>query len=363
MNFKKHLLIILTLVIIASLFTACSGTEHTDIAPLVTGQEQQQEEAQKIKLRAIIVPKFEIGSISGDFPGEAQLFYEKYCPGTEDIYIPHMHNEGTFYMNEETGVGILITGSSKTATSLALMALLTCDDYDCSEAKIISVGCAGGSEGYCTLGDVVLITAVCDNELGHSADVREMENKDADITWFHDDSYNGFSRMYLNKNLINAVYPLIENCSLKTTEKSKNVMAENYPGEEWANRNPKVIKGSSVSGDSFWKGKYPHKNAEYIVDSYDCPDPYAVTEMEEISIANAASCFNMLDRVISLRAIVNLDVFLKGETPENLWLETREYNKKVTSENSETLDIFETAMHNLFDTASIVIDAVLDGKI
>lgn len=68
-----------------------------------------------------------------------------------------------------------------------------------------------------------------------------------------------------------------------------------------------------------------------------------VTEMEEVAVASTAECFGMLDRVISLHVIVNMDVFLNDENPE-------------------TLDIFEPAMHNLFDTASIVIDKILEGE-
>ena len=35
----------------------------------------------KTALKVIIIPKFEIDEMTGDFPGEAQLFYEKYCEG------------------------------------------------------------------------------------------------------------------------------------------------------------------------------------------------------------------------------------------------------------------------------------------
>ena len=58
-----------------------------------------------------------------------------------------------------------------------------------------------------------------------------------------------------------------------------------------------------------------------------------------------------------------MDVFLDDETPESTWGEYDNYNNKVTEENPETLDIFEPAMHNLFDTGSIVIDSILDGTI
>lgn len=85
--------------------------------------------------------------------------------------------------------------------------------------------------------------------------------------------------------------------------------------------------------------------------------------MEDVAIANTAASYDMLDRLIALRIIVNMDLFLKGETPENTWGEDDGYNYKVKEENPETLDIFEPAMHNLFDAGSIVIDSILEGTI
>lgn len=58
-----------------------------------------------------------------------------------------------------------------------------------------------------------------------------------------------------------------------------------------------------------------------------------------------------------------MDVFMDGETTESIWGDDVSFNEKVENENTETLDIFEPAMHNLFDTASIVIDAALDGTL
>ena len=93
-----------------------------------------------------------------------------------------------------------------------------------------------------------------------------------------------------------------------------------------------TLKGTALSGDNFWKGIYGHVTASYIANYYACPDPYAVTEMEDIAVANTAACFDMLDRVVALRAIVNMD-------------------------------IFEPAMHNLLDAGSIIIDGILDGSL
>ena len=53
--------------------------------------------------------------------------------------------------------------------------------------------------------------------------------------------------------------------------------------------------------------------------TYKCEDPYAITEMEDIAIAQAVQRFGLLDRLIILRVAVNLDVFPGDTTPEMLW--------------------------------------------
>ncbi len=126
---------------------------------------------------------------------------------------------------------------------------------------------------------------------------------------------------------------------------------------------PAVRKGTALSGDNYWKGIYDHATADFISRYYGCPDPYMVTEMEEVAIANTADCFGMLDRMISLRVIVNMDTFLNEETPESTWGEYKSFNEKVEEKNGETLDIFEPAMQNLFDTGSVVINEILEGKL
>ena len=323
------------------------------------------EKEEKQKIRVLIVPKFEIGAMSGDFPGEAQLFYERYCAGCGEIEMPNFPPTAHFYLNDENGVGILVTGSGKTAAGLSLMALLSSDRYDCSGACIVSVGCGGGSLSVCTPGDVVLVTAACDFDLGHHVDIREMENENDITPWFPDDSYSDYEFKTLNPDLCEKAYQMTKDVPLQSTELTRRLLEEafrNMSSNEKVLRDPKHIKGTALSGDNYWKGVYGHFTADYIAEYYGSPDPYAVTEMEEIAVANTAECFGILDRVISFRVIVNLDVFIGDETPESTWGEYNGFNEKILGENDETFDIFESAMHNLFDTASVVIDAILDGS-
>ena len=239
------------------------------------------------------------------------------------------------------------------------MSVLSSDLYDYSDAYIVSVGCAGGSGAYCMLGDVILITTACDYDLGHHVDAHERKKTGTRVMWFPDDSYADYEFKVLNPDLCDKVYEMIKDVPLRTTEESKAVMQENFPAREEVDLIPAVRKGTALSGDNYWKGIYGHVTANFITEYYGCADPYMVTEMEEIAIANTADCFSLLDRIISMRVIVNMDMFMGDATPESTWGEYKSFNEKVETENDETLDIFEPAMHNLFDTGSIVIDAIL----
>lgn len=342
---RTGLMMILILVMCMQICSACSSSPK------------------KTPLRVLIIPKFEVGEMSGDFPGEAQLFYEKYCPGCEEIDIPHMPQTAHFYLNDKNGVGILVTDSGKTAAGLSLMAVLSSELYDYSDTRIVSVGCGGGSAGNCTLGDVILVTAVCDYDLGHHVDAHEKKKSSTHVMWFPDDSFAVYEYKSLNADLCEKTFEMIKDCPLRTTEQAQTVMRENFEAYEEEDILPAVRKGTALTGDNYWKGIYGHATADFISEYYGCPDPYMVTEMEEIAIANTAECFDLLDRLISLRVIVNMDVFLNGETPESTWGEYKSFNEKVENDNTETLDIFEPAMHNLFDASSIVIDAALNGEL
>ena len=111
--------------------------------PAETAPDPVPDEPEKIPVRALILPKFEVEEMTGDFPGEAQLFYNEYCKGCGETEIPNMPPTGRFFVNEENGVGLLISGSGKTAASLTLSAVLSSGLYDFSDTYIISVGCGG----------------------------------------------------------------------------------------------------------------------------------------------------------------------------------------------------------------------------
>ena len=96
------------------------------------------------------------------------------------------------------------------------------------------------------------------------------------------------------------------------------------------------------------------------VETYGCPDPYAICDMEEIAVGLVMSRLGMTDRYIAIRSGVNMDVFFKGDSPESVWGE----GNNITSENSmEALDIFPVAMMNNYKVVSAVVEAIDKGEL
>ena len=318
-----------------------------------------QMKDKKMPVKVLILPKFEAGELAGDFPGEAQYFYEEYLAGGDEFEINGVQDGNKLYYKD--GVCMFIIGQGKVSAALSTSAVLLDERFDFSEAYILSIGCGGTAIGYGIPGDVFVISAAVDYDLGHQADPRDLDDR-AGTTWFHDESYDESAFVYLDPDLTECVYDMVKNVPLETTEKTADFLKREFPGEAWAQRQPQVMLGTSVTGDNYWKGIYDHDNAVLITETYDCTDPFAVTEMEDVAVGVAVKNLGMIERLIILRAGVNVDVFPDGVTPEMLWGEGEE--DSIASENSlESLDIFETAMKNYFNVGKVLIDGILEGTL
>lgn len=337
---KKVLLTILSLAIMFSTFGCAKGTK-------------------KLPVKVLIVPHFEIGEMKGDAPGEAQMFFEEYFKNC-DVY---SGADGTaIYYNPENEAAMYFTGVGKVNAAMSTTAILSDDRFDYSNSYILAVGCSGGAIGYTTLGDVVLESAMCDYDLGHTADIRDVEGTGNENIWFASSEYDESGCKKLNPDTVARAYALTKDIRLKTTEISRNMLARNFPDEAWAMRDPAVIKGTSITSDNYWKGKYNHEKAVQITEYYKCSDPYASSEMEDLAIACVADRFGLLDRTLVIRAAVNIDVFYDDATPESLWGQSTDFINTVSDNNEETLDIFAPGMENLFIVGKAIIDSIMSGE-
>ena len=325
-------------------------------AVLAEGADQPASSS-PLPVKVLLLPKFEVGEMAGDFPGEAQLYYEHYLTGAEAYIIPDGRDGLTLYY--QNGIALAVLGMGKVNAALGTMAVLADPRFDYSGAYIISTGCAGSSAGNTVMGDVFVVTAAVDYDLGHHADSRDLADADG-TTWFHDADFDDAAAVFLNTNLMDRVYELVKDIPLETTERTRNYMRAAFNGESWAVRDPQVLRGTTATGDNYWKGTYGHRNALLMAETYQCPDPYALTEMEDVAVARAAAWMGLLDRLIIIRDSVNMDVFMLGTTPESLWGIAEEPDL-AAKDSVEAADIFAVAMKNNFDVGRVIIDQIMAG--
>lgn len=322
-------------------FSACTG----------------KKESVKMPVKVLFLPHFEVGEMSGDEVGEAQLLYEKYFLNC----IEYSMADGTvMYYSPENELAMYVTGSGKTNASKASALALSDVRFDMSDAYIIGLGCAGGAKDITTLGDVCIATSACDYDLGHTIDARELD-EEVSAVWYHDSSFDDISFKKFNTALVDRAYELTKDTVLETTDITRSTMKTNFGDAEWATRNPVVIKGACITSDRYWKGEYSHNVANDVLASYDSDEVYTITEMEDVAIADVVDSFGMLDKLLIVRANVNPDVFINGNNAFTLWEEDLNFNDAVGDSNEETLDIFEPAMRNNYNVISTITDAILNG--
>ena len=311
-----------------------------------------------LPVRVLILPKFEIDKMAGDFPGEAQYYYEAYLTDAEAYDVPNGAPGAKLYYRD--GVALCVLGMGKVNAALTTMAVLSDARFDYSQAYILSTGCAGSAAQTTVMGDIFIITAAVDYDLGHLADGRDLADPEG-ISWFHDADFDDAAVVILNQALAEKVYALVKDAPVKTTDRTRDFMLDAFDGADWAGRDPMVLTGTTVTADNYWKGAHGHANALFMAETYGCPDPYVTTEMEDVAVARAAQRMGLLDRLIVIRGSVNMDVFMAGATPESLWGNSEAVD--LADEDSvEAIDIFEVSMKSNFDVGRIIIDSILSGE-
>ena len=82
---RTRVLIILAVLLSAVLLLFSLGAGG---APFGTACTAAADPAEKIPIKVLILPKFEVDAMGGDFPGEAQLYYENIWPGERNTKFP-----------------------------------------------------------------------------------------------------------------------------------------------------------------------------------------------------------------------------------------------------------------------------------
>jgi purine nucleoside permease len=302
---------------------------------------------EQVKISVLILPKFEIGELTGDFPGEAQYYYEGYVQGGVEYKIPGVPNP----LYVKNGVALNVTQMGKAQTAASLASILADTRFDWRDTYIITTGCAGSPRELTVLGDVVIGKYVIDHDLGHTLDPRDVP--EGSKLFYRDNSYDSAAYHFLPN--AESVYNLVKDLVLTQSDAGKSVMAR-YPAV-WAAREPKVLLGTIMTGDDYWAGAYAHELSEEIAAAYDAA-PVLITEMEDSALATVVTrYYGNLDKFIVIRDSVDIDVPPDGVAVTELW--------GVSSASGEDFDWgnFAASRLNNFNVGKVIIDAILAGTL
>jgi len=259
-----------------------------------------------IQVKVFIAAMFEIGANSDDKAGEFQHWYQRYFDDSQPINVKGALKP--VYCNNN-GVCGGVLGMGKVASSASMQAILLNERFDFSNSYFILSGVGGTPPSKGTIGDVTWGSWLIDYDLGHRW--APEEGKVGAPTFMPRKGYENIRRYQLNPLLVKWSLALTSDLTLKDSPEAQAYRMR-YP-QEAARRLPKVLKGTHMTGDTFFHGPGLSKQAQYITELYGA-DAYITTEMEAAAITQIIERLHGTQRILSVRGSVNFDQGNPNET-------------------------------------------------
>ena len=272
----------------------------------ITFCSQVSASTKPIQVKVFIAAMFEIGANSDDKAGEFQHWYQKYFKDSQPIAVKGALKP--VYCNED-GVCGGVLGMGKVASSASMQAILLNDKFNFSSSYFILSGVAGTPPSKGTIGDVTWGSWLIDYDLGHRW--APEEGKAGATTFMPRKGYENIRRYQLNPLLVNWNMALTSDVKLNDSAAAQTYRMRYTQAD--ARRLPKVLKGTHMTGDTFFHGPGLSKQAQYITELYGADD-YIATEMEAAAITQVISRIHGTQRIMSLRGSVNFDQGNPNET-------------------------------------------------
>lgn len=285
------------------------------------------EAAERYSTKVLVVTMFEVGNVTGDSPGEAQLWVEGEKLD-QVIEVPGTHS--SLYCNATKEYCLVITGKGITNATATIMAVGLSDLLDLTKAYILVAGIAGVQPDDGTIGTASWAEWVVDGDLAHEIDAREIPG-DWLYSYFHlgctdpwcDGWTTGTEVYHLNPVLTEWAYRLSKDVQLADSEDAQAYRL-NYPEGTPARRTPFVTKCDSFAASTYWYGKTLSDWAEWWTKQFTCKQGnYCMTNMEDTGTLTALSRLAAagrvdLNRVMILRTASDFDQPYQGQTPLQL---------------------------------------------
>ena len=253
------------------LLTACAKQEENK-ALLRTNVGAEA----KIPVKVVVVSMFENGEVTGDRPGEFQLWVEN---SNMNTVFDFPLGEYELRMNDDGVLGICVGGGIPNATA-SIMALGLDGRFDLTQAYWLIAGIAGGDPADMSLGSAAWATSVVDGDLVYEIDAREIPSEwpygmiplggkePADAP---EDIYTGWTldtiKFDLNPSLAFWAYDLTKDLKLTDGEEIE-AFRKKFSDYPQAVKPPFVTMGETLSASTYWHGTYMNQWANDWIKLY-----------------------------------------------------------------------------------------------
>ena len=281
--------------------------------------------ADLIRPKVVVVTMFEPGKDTGDAPGELQFWVER---EQLDRVVPLPAGFHDVRANADASVVAIVTGVGNTRAAATIMALGSDPRFDFSRSYWLVAGIAGGDPAEASLASAAWAEWVVNGDLGHEIDPREApadwstgyvplrRSKPYEQPLVTDDSSQVF---HLDAGVVNWAYELTKNVKLVDTEGMAD-RRRKFPGFPNAQRPPFVLKGDTLSSETFWHGKLLSQWASEWVKYHTAGHGrYVTTAMEDTGTLQSLTWLAHagradVRRVLVLRTVSNFDQQQEGMT-------------------------------------------------
>ena len=286
-----------------------------------------------IAIKVVVVTMFERGEDLGDQPGELQLWVER-----EALDQVHPFPQGWRNLRSNgDGVLAICTGIGTAKAAASVMALGLDARFDLRNAYWLIAGIAGIDPEDGTLGSAVWAEWVVDADLAHEIDAREIPADWATgyIPLRKTRPYERPRRepdegeaYHLQNRLVDWAFRLTREVALDDTPTMRE-QREKYRSHAASRNAPRVIKGDTLSGGTFWHGQRMSAWANAWVRYHTAGQGnYVTTAMEDTGTLQALTFLDALGRVDKRRVLVlrtasNFDQQRDGITATESLAETK----------------------------------------
>ena len=289
--------------------------------------------ADRVPVKVVVVAMFEHDAVTGDKPGEFQLWVER--EKLDKVY-PFALGEYELRMNDR-GLLAICTGGGVTNATASIMALGVDTRFDLSKAYWLIAGIAGGDPLDVSLGTAAWSRSVVDGDLLYEIDAREIPSD-----WPYgllplgakkpNDKADGWTvdtiDFPLNESLAKWAYALTKDHPVKDSAGIADFRKQ-FKGYDNAIKPPFVTLGESLSSSTYWHGERMNRWAnDWVKLQSGARRNFMMTNMEDSGTLTALRRLSRaklvdMQRVMVLRTASNYTMPPQGQTAA--WSTTAPY--------------------------------------